>query len=100
MLQEIGADETVNYREQDFAEVYKDKPFDYIFDSVGGNSKLCSKVCMLHHSRQYTRWLGNLAIFVPMRNEAVPYNKELSSNIACYTSIVNACVTRTSCQRC
>ena len=34
--QEIGADETVNYREQDFAEVYKDKPFDYIFDSVGG----------------------------------------------------------------
>ena len=36
VLQELGADETVNYREQDFAEVYKDKPFDFIFDSVGG----------------------------------------------------------------
>ena len=34
--QELGADETVNYREQDFAEVYKDKPFDFIFDSIGG----------------------------------------------------------------
>ncbi len=34
--QELGADETVNYREQDFSEVYKDKPFDFIFDSIGG----------------------------------------------------------------
>ena len=32
--QELGADETVNYREQDVAEVYKDKAFDFIFDSV------------------------------------------------------------------
>ena len=38
--QELGADETVNYREQDFAEVYKDKPFDFIFDSVGGMTAL------------------------------------------------------------
>lgn len=36
VLQELGADETVNYREQDFADVYRDKPFDFIFDSVGG----------------------------------------------------------------
>lgn len=35
-VQEIGADETLDYRSQDFAEVYQDKPFDYIFDSVGG----------------------------------------------------------------
>ena len=35
-MQDIGADETIDYRSQDFAEVYKDKPFDYIFDSVGG----------------------------------------------------------------
>ncbi len=34
--QDLGADETVNYREQDFSEVYKDKPFDFIFDSIGG----------------------------------------------------------------
>lgn len=26
----------MNYREQDFADVYKDKLFDFIFDSVGG----------------------------------------------------------------
>lgn len=38
VVQELGADETINYREQDFADVYKDKPFDYIFDSVGGKA--------------------------------------------------------------
>jgi NADPH:quinone reductase-like Zn-dependent oxidoreductase len=36
LVWELGTDETVNYREQDFAEVYKDKPFDFIFDSIGG----------------------------------------------------------------
>lgn len=43
----------MNYREQDFADVYKDKPFDFIFDSVGGkvmsvtvivSARLCSIV--------------------------------------------------------
>ena len=43
-MQELGADETVNYRKQDFADVYKDKPFDYIFDSVGGKARFV--VCM------------------------------------------------------
>ncbi len=38
VVQELGADETINYRKQDFADVYKDKPFDYIFDSVGGKA--------------------------------------------------------------
>jgi len=45
-VQELGADETINYREQDFADVYKDKPFDYIFDSVGGEA--CFAVRMQH----------------------------------------------------
>lgn len=44
VVQELGADETINYHEHDFADVYKDKPFDYIFDSVGG--KACFAVCM------------------------------------------------------
>lgn len=35
-VQDLGADETVDYRSQDFAELYKDRPFDFIFDSVGG----------------------------------------------------------------
>jgi len=43
-VQELGADETINYREQDFADVYKDKPFDYIFDSVGGKARFA--VCV------------------------------------------------------
>ena len=37
-LQELGADEAVDYRSQDFAELYKDAPFDFIFDSIGGES--------------------------------------------------------------
>ena len=38
VLQSIGADEVVNYREQDFAELYKDpsKHFDLIVDLIGG----------------------------------------------------------------
>lgn len=46
VVQELGADETINYREQDFADIYKDKPFDYIFDSVGGEA--CFAVRMQH----------------------------------------------------
>lgn len=39
--QELGVDEPLDYRSQDFAEVYKDKPFDYIFDSIGGLPRPC-----------------------------------------------------------
>ena len=35
-LQELGADETVDYTKEDFSAKYKDKPFDVIMDSVGG----------------------------------------------------------------
>ena len=37
-MQSIGADEVVNYREQDFSQVYKDpsKHFDAIIDLIGG----------------------------------------------------------------
>ena len=34
--QELGADETVDYSKEDFAEKYKDKPFDVIVDPIGG----------------------------------------------------------------
>lgn len=39
-LQKLGADEVLNYREQDFAEVYKDpsKHFDAIVDLIGGEA--------------------------------------------------------------
>ena len=40
-LQELGA---VDYRSQDFAELYKDAPFDFIFDSIGGESFAPHKV--------------------------------------------------------
>ncbi|BDA49570.1 Reticulon-4-interacting protein 1, mitochondrial [Coccomyxa sp. Obi] len=36
-MKELGADEVVNYRSEDFAEMYKDKPFDLVIDSVGGD---------------------------------------------------------------
>lgn len=36
MVQELGADEVVDYQKENFAEIYKDKPFDLILDSVGG----------------------------------------------------------------
>ena len=35
-MQELGADEVVDYQTEDFAEKYKDKPFDLILDPVGG----------------------------------------------------------------
>lgn len=35
-IQELGADETVDYTKEDFAEKYKDKPFDVIVDPIGG----------------------------------------------------------------
>ncbi len=36
VLQELGADEVLNYKEEDFAEKYKDKPFDLVIDPIGG----------------------------------------------------------------
>ncbi len=35
-LQELGADETVDYTKEDFSAKYKDQPFDVIMDSIGG----------------------------------------------------------------
>ena len=47
-LQSLGADEVVNYREQDFAEVYQDpsKHFDAVIDCLGG--KLCFILLSYH----------------------------------------------------
>ena len=70
VLQEIGADETVNYREQDFAEVYKDKPFDYIFDSVGGEHKETLTVCMPHRTSGHAyRVRADFDVFIAMHDE-------------------------------
>jgi hypothetical protein len=46
-LQELGADEVLNYKEEDFAEKYKDKPFDLVIDPIGGEPimKSCGQVC-------------------------------------------------------
>ena len=48
-MQSLGADEAVNYREQDIAELFKDpsKHFDAIVDLVGGQ---LSERCPLFHS--------------------------------------------------
>jgi hypothetical protein len=35
-VQELGADEAVDYTEQKFDEVYRDKPFDGVIDAMGG----------------------------------------------------------------
>ena len=55
-LQSIGADEVVNYREQDFAEVYKDpsKHFDLIVDLIGGESSELQVHCQ---QPLLTRWI-------------------------------------------
>jgi len=53
-LKDIGADETIDYRSQDFAEVYKDKPFDYIFDSVGGENTVKGYEKLLKKEGAYT----------------------------------------------
>lgn len=39
-LKSIGADETVDYSSQKFDELYKDAPFDCIFDLIGGARRL------------------------------------------------------------
>ncbi|CAK0787537.1 hypothetical protein CVIRNUC_010757 [Coccomyxa viridis] len=36
LMQELGADETVDYTKEDFAQKYKDQPFDVIVDPIGG----------------------------------------------------------------
>lgn len=43
-LQSLGADEVVNYRSDDFSELYKDpaKHFDVVVDLIGG--KACSAI--------------------------------------------------------
>ena len=35
-MQELGADEAVDYTEQRFEEVYRGRPFDAVIDAVGG----------------------------------------------------------------
>lgn len=37
-MQELGADEAVNYTEQRFEEVYRDHPFDGVIDAIGGEA--------------------------------------------------------------
>ena len=44
-MQELGADEVLNYKEEDFAQKYQDKPFDLVIDPIGGETLLgvCSQ---------------------------------------------------------
>ena len=37
-LQELGADEVIDYREQSVDQVFKDNPFDAVVDQIGGES--------------------------------------------------------------
>ncbi|CAL5224697.1 g7424 [Coccomyxa viridis] len=44
-MKELGADETVDYKNEDFSVKYKDKPFDVIVDPIGGEvEKRCYTV--------------------------------------------------------
>lgn len=47
VLQDLGADEVINYKEEDFAEKYKDQPFDMVIDPIGGalSSLLLQQSC-------------------------------------------------------
>ena len=38
MLQELGADEVIDYRQQSVDQVFKDNPFDAVVDQIGGKS--------------------------------------------------------------
>jgi hypothetical protein len=42
-MQELGADQVVDYSSQCFEEVYKDRPFDGIIDVIGGESPWLSR---------------------------------------------------------
>ena len=46
-MQSLGADEAVNYREQDITEVFKDpsQHFDVVVDLVGGQAQITSLYC-------------------------------------------------------
>jgi len=38
VLQELGADEVIDYRQQSVDQVFKDNPFDAVVDQIGGES--------------------------------------------------------------
>ncbi len=38
MLQELGADEVIDYKEQSVDQVFQDNPFDAVVDQIGGGS--------------------------------------------------------------
>jgi len=40
VLQELGADEVIDYRQQSVDQVFKDNPFDAVVDQIGGESYL------------------------------------------------------------
>ena len=39
-MQSLGADEVVDYTKEDFAQKYKDEPFNAIVDLIGGDTEL------------------------------------------------------------
>jgi len=38
VLQELGADEVIDYKEQSVDQVFQDNPFDAVVDQIGGGS--------------------------------------------------------------
>lgn len=59
LVQSLGPDEILDYKERDIVEQltekYKDKPFDMVFDTVGANSELYPK------SPRYLKVRGTLS---------------------------------------
>ncbi|BDA49569.1 NADPH-dependent alkenal/one oxidoreductase, chloroplastic [Coccomyxa sp. Obi] len=56
--EEMGADEVVNYKKEDFSEKYKDKPFDLVIDPIGGVVEDKSYTVLTEHGT-YTHILNN-----------------------------------------
>ncbi|EIE19170.1 NAD(P)-binding protein [Coccomyxa subellipsoidea C-169] len=56
--EELGADEVLNYKEEDFAEKYKDKPFDLVIDAIGGTVEDKSYTVLAPHGT-YTHIMNN-----------------------------------------
>ena len=49
-VQDLGADEVLDYTKQSVDQVYKDKPFDAVIDQIGGTHLLMAACIALQHT--------------------------------------------------
>ena len=55
MVQDLGADEVLDYRAERFEQKYRDAPFDAALDVIGGASRPVTLLPTSRHMQNYTR---------------------------------------------